>query len=308
MAARTLDILGVDLGHRESLMAPGPDNRAGYWENRFIKELDDALLVHLGGSWDQPPVLEPGWEADPSLDDFRERATQLLVETFGSEQDRSTVVAWKDPRLSILLPFWRTVTPVDCTVLVVRAPEEVAASLYLRNGIGGTEAAVLWLRYVLAAVDADPDHLLLDHRTLLEDPAGAAADIAGHVGVRVPDDSDRAAIDAHVDPSLRHHLGTAAETPSDPVIAMASKVWAGGSLDLEAMPPEIRTALAQGKLRPPLDTELLDRSRAKVVELTERLRNRKRAFERVVALQRRADAGSPPDDTRSTPAPHRQDT
>ena len=30
--------------------------------SRPIKELDDDLLAHLGGSWDSPPVLVPGWE------------------------------------------------------------------------------------------------------------------------------------------------------------------------------------------------------------------------------------------------------
>ncbi len=58
--ARALQLLGVSLGAAGSLMAPGPDNPAGYFENRDIKELNDAVLAHLGGSWDQPPRSSTG--------------------------------------------------------------------------------------------------------------------------------------------------------------------------------------------------------------------------------------------------------
>ena len=34
-------------------------------------EFDETLLGHLGGAWDQPPVLDPGWAQQSSLDPFR---------------------------------------------------------------------------------------------------------------------------------------------------------------------------------------------------------------------------------------------
>ena len=45
----------------------GPTTRPGYWENKSIQEFDDELLAALGGAWDHPPVLAPGWEAQPDL-------------------------------------------------------------------------------------------------------------------------------------------------------------------------------------------------------------------------------------------------
>ena len=72
-AARSLALLGVSFGDESQLMGPGPDNATGYWENRLLKELDDELLSELGGSWDQPPVLEPGWDSPP-LEPYRQRA------------------------------------------------------------------------------------------------------------------------------------------------------------------------------------------------------------------------------------------
>ena len=37
--AKAIQLLGASLGGPEGLMAPGPDNPSGYWENRDIKEL-----------------------------------------------------------------------------------------------------------------------------------------------------------------------------------------------------------------------------------------------------------------------------
>src|ERR1700704_4698211 len=105
--ARALQLLGVSLGSPEGLMAPGPDNPAGYWENRDIKELNDELFAQLGGAWDQPPVLDPGWSLDGRLDPLRTRASEVLDDAFGAPATGTSVIGWKDPRLSLVLPFWR---------------------------------------------------------------------------------------------------------------------------------------------------------------------------------------------------------
>src|SRR2546430_17274271 len=76
--ARALQLLGVSLGAAGSLMAPGPDNPAGDFENRDIKELNDGGLAHLGGPWDQPPVLERGWGQDGSLASLRPSSSDGL--------------------------------------------------------------------------------------------------------------------------------------------------------------------------------------------------------------------------------------
>ena len=81
--AGALGFLGVALGAPERMLRPGPDNPKGYFEIQAITQLDDELLAHLGGAWDQPPVLDPGWEHAPDLGPFRERAAGILVETFG---------------------------------------------------------------------------------------------------------------------------------------------------------------------------------------------------------------------------------
>jgi hypothetical protein len=284
-AARVLELMGVSFGDESQLMGPGPDNPTGYWENRYVKELDDELLAHLGGAWDQPPVLADGWEHDPSLSEFRSRASSILDQAFGSRDATNGWIAWKDPRLSLLLPFWRTVAPITTTVVLTRNPHDVAASLRRRHNAPASHGALLWLRYVWAATANDPGHLLLRHQDFFDDLRTTMDRIASHLNLDAPDDDVVRIAEAHLDPGLRHDSGGDTPLDTDPLTELAQLVWNDGDVRLDLVPPVVMSAVANGWLRSPADTEELDRARAKVVELTERLRKRARA--------RKAASGGP---------------
>ena len=232
------------------------------------------MLAHLGGAWDQPPVLDPGWEDDAGLDPFRARAGEILADAFGPAAARPPVIAWKDPRLSLLLPFWRTVTPISTTIVVVRDPVEVVASLGGRGyAVDAAQASSLWLRYVFAAAANDPGHLLVRHTDIFEDLPGTIARLARHLGLPEPDAEVEAAVRAHLDTDLRHHDAAAAPPGLDnPLLDLARAIWNGGHVDLGAVPALVGDLLARGWLRPPLDGELLARARADVVAARETLR------------------------------------
>ena len=275
--AYVLQRLGVSLGSVDRMMAPGPDNPAGYWENRDIKELNDAVLSCFGGSWDQPPVFRPGWEQDTTLDPLRVRASELLDEAFGASPAGRGVIGWKDPRISLLLPFWRTVTPVTTTIVMVRDPAEVAASLRERNGIEEPQAAMLWLRYLLAATADDPGHLLVRHHDCFVDLPGTMAAVAAHLDLPPPGRHAAAEARTYLDPSLRHHVASVDDRLDDnPLVALAGAVWDRGSVDFDAVPGLVGEAIRWGWVRPPIDGELLARARAHEVELRDRFRQRRR--------------------------------
>ncbi|MDQ1466807.1 MAG: hypothetical protein QOH10_1222, partial [Actinomycetota bacterium] len=198
--AGSLQFVGVSLGDPLRLLKPGSDNPLGYFEVAALMQLDDEMLAHCGGAWDQPPVLDPGWENDDSLDPFRARAAEILDATFGAVADRPPVIAWKDPRLSLLLPFWRTVTPIEATIVVVRDPVEVVASLGARGyAVGAAQAASLWLRYVCAAVANDPDCLIVRHTDIFDDLRGTIRRLACHLGLPEPGVEAEAEVRAHLD-------------------------------------------------------------------------------------------------------------
>jgi hypothetical protein len=310
LATRALDLLGASLGDPDLLLHPGKDNPTGYWENRLIKELDDEILAELGGSWDRPPVLQPGWETDVALDPLRERASDVLETTFGPEDARTGVLVWKDPRSSLLLPFWQSVVAVAATVLVVRHPGEVAKSLERRNGFSVAESAALWLRYVLAACAVRPEPKVIRSHDLFDDDRRPRTldELADHVGLPAPDDRARQRVAVELDPSLRHHRVESDPAYQDPVSSLADSVWNGGELRPEALSEPVRAALGQGWLRAPGDTAELDQARAKVVKLQETLRRRARqqaeakarreekaAARRAERERRLADSDPPPE-------------
>ena len=285
-AARVLELVGVTLGSSDGLLPPGSDNPAGYFENKAIQELDDELLAHLGGSWDQPPVLDPGWALAPDLDPFRARGAAVIDRDFpldatvdGAGSAPARLIAFKDPRVSLLLPFWRTVVPIVATVTLVRDPDEVAASLGVRHGIDGPDAALLWLRYLLAATTGDPGHLLLSHRDFFDRIDPTVDRIIAHLGLPEPGEDARAEVRRHIDPGLDHHrsAGDGHDGPVDPVNpveALARRVWNDGDPEVGLLDPLVADGVLRGWLRTPAQGEALAQARAEAVSFKEQLKRR----------------------------------
>lgn len=219
VVARVANLLGLDLGDEGDHIPMAPDNPRGYWENASISALNQWVLERMGGSWDEPPRLAKGWEHSPQLDEIRVHAVEAINKALGG----GTLVGFKDPRASLTLPFWRTIVPVRATVMALRHPGEVAASLRTRNGFDVERAADLWLRYVLSAFVEDPDRLVVPYADLLADIAGNATRIATHLGLEPPGPDLLSQIGEFVEPNLRHHAGE--EVRGGPRLELATAVF-----------------------------------------------------------------------------------
>jgi hypothetical protein len=95
-------------------------------------------------------------------------------------------VAWKDPRVCLLLPYWRSVLPSPLAALFVwRAPLAVAHSLRQRDGMPTLEGLALWERYNRTALEGleGVDTLVVQYESLIED-AGALVSTQQHELVR----------------------------------------------------------------------------------------------------------------------------
>jgi len=181
-----------------------PWNAHGNWESRGLTTFNDRLLRHLGGTWSAPPALDPRWEADSSLDEWRAKAGRLFAHAYPRRPS-----VWKDPRVCVLLPFWQQVVePPQAALFVYRDPLEVAASLAERDGLTELHALALWERYTRAAcanLHGVPT-LLCDHRRILEEPAkwrGSVTRFLAGIGVPVEVPGPDAGPDA-IDPRMRH--------------------------------------------------------------------------------------------------------
>lgn len=131
LVANLLRNCGLYLGHREDMIQPDElDNPAGYWEYADAVGFSDRLLVSLGASWDQVGSIKSGNVLE-KLDSTESKAQAL--ELFQPLINSEKLWGWKDPRGTLLLPFWKDLFPGLKVVVCLRNPIEVAFSLSKRD-------------------------------------------------------------------------------------------------------------------------------------------------------------------------------
>ncbi len=202
-----LNILGVELGSR--LMKPLEANPRGYFENQDIYEINEKILRDLNSSWDNV---------------FRERnigdnQSRLAIHAAGIKDilDRefvsSKIFAIKDPRISILLPFWQNVLAsldiLPSYIICIRHPLEVADSLRKRDGFSIEKGLLLWMKYMLASEyhSRKCKRVFVSFDDLLINPEKMAGHIQEVLEVRLPLDrgEEKWRIENFLEPRLKHH-------------------------------------------------------------------------------------------------------
>jgi hypothetical protein len=217
--ARLLHDGGLDLGAEADLAEGDADHPDGSWENLRFLEVDDAVLEALGGGWDHPPSATGDWTRIPGFSGLRATAEELVSEF------TAPCWGWKDPRSSLILPFWRLLVPSLRVLVVVRHPLEVAASLQRRNFFSTAHSLSLWVSHYERILETTrPEERLCAHfESVRDDPVGQLARLSGFVGLPRPADG-RAGVAGAVRPELRH--GQAAETRDLEVPGRVSTLYA----------------------------------------------------------------------------------
>jgi hypothetical protein len=147
----TLAACGMELGN--NLLPANEFNKKGYHENAALIALNEEILQELGAEWFDPfsirDAIRSGWTPSSHL---QERMLNFLSsDEFGNSQ----ICGLKDPRMTILLPFWKKIfnkTPDKFAYIIIsRNPDEVAQSLTKRDELGQIHGEMLWCEYNLAA-------------------------------------------------------------------------------------------------------------------------------------------------------------
>ena len=129
--ARAFVLAGFFAGADEQLLGPMPSNLKGHFEALSVLELNEEILRRFDSSW---------WAQGPSVAvQLQHRADYLprihsILESLQSQAEGHPILI-KEPRISALLPIWRSAID-GClhVVLAVRSPVEVALSLFERDG------------------------------------------------------------------------------------------------------------------------------------------------------------------------------
>ena len=237
--------LGLQMPRAEDRIKPTSSNPE-HWESHSLMELNETLLAQSGGTWDAPPGSDLGtptpWVGDGVAD-----PGSALARAFPAPGP----VAWKDPRLSLLLPAWRQVLPGPLAVILVwRHPLAVARSLRERDQMSLARGLALWEHYNLAALDGvrgldtyviNYDELMGDRdatvgalggwlrsldqfaSTVAED--GASALVVDTLRHQRPDADDRVLLDEHRQLIERLHSLTGPHRAIDPGPSTPDSAW-----------------------------------------------------------------------------------
>ncbi len=209
---RVLNLLGLDAG-RDVLMGASESNPTGHWEVERLTSFNDRLLDDRGGRWSAPPATDGAALAALADGSWGDEAAELHTEAFAG-----TPWVWKDPRVSLLLPFWRAVLTRDGAVaphevVALRDPTEIAGSLAARDDMALAYGLALWERYTRTLLGDLDGHRVcfVPYERMLAEPETVARELVAFcVDEPLSDEPDRlAAVVDHLDGGHRH------QTPVD---------------------------------------------------------------------------------------------
>lgn len=148
LTAQLCHTLGWPVSGSESQLGQGDIfNPLGYWEPKELTAINNQLLCMEGGNWRFVPRMSPGWADHSRLTPLVESA-RTFVTRINTRQ-----VTWKDPRLSLTLPFWRPLLPSNTRYIVcLRHPYDVAESLRVRDHLDHRWGLLLWMAYTVHAL------------------------------------------------------------------------------------------------------------------------------------------------------------
>ena len=204
---RGLATLGCVLGDTLIEAIPGVNDK-GFWEDVDVNTFNQQLLQQHGSDWYRCALFPPEYFQAASLRKWRQEARGLLARKLLQGQP----LALKEPRLTVLLPFWQQVFAELGLqvgyVHVVRHPMEVAQSLLVRDGFSLSRSLLLWWFYNFAALRHTQQHarVVVHYGDFLEAPSSQLARIA-NVFQFVWDPSAPESIhylEEFLDPTLRH--------------------------------------------------------------------------------------------------------
>jgi hypothetical protein len=190
--AQLLHAAGIAVGH--DLIEPDEHNAEGYFEERMLVMINDAILNAAG-------IGDPFTTATRAaiIDASQEYLDHMVALT------EDATPAWKDPRLCLTLEAWLQVMSRPRIIVCLRSPAEVAASTLRYYGQAGeeAEAAVMHVwrsgyERLLEVIDAYRlDAITVEYEALHADAESTVAALSAFVGRELDGSTIRR--------DLRHH-------------------------------------------------------------------------------------------------------
>jgi hypothetical protein len=202
-----------------------PESNPEHWESLSLSLFNEDLLIRQGGCWDGPPSLPPGSEAELLRTSDPGAALTVAYPSTGP-------AVWKDPRMCLLLPYWRSVLPDPISaVFVWRSPLAVSSSLQKRDGISIASGLALWERYNRSALEGldGIDTYVVSYESVVENPSGFVDSIADWLEAleqftEVTIGRNRKAAQASISADLQHQTQPPLSDEASPMSAQQAQL------------------------------------------------------------------------------------
>ena len=239
---RVISLCGATLP--AGMLGANKGNERGYWEPRESIALNIGILRDRGSGWWELAMPQGG-----ELDTAKRKAHTAEIAAYLAQLPASPLVVIKDLQIVSTAEMWFDAAVQSgfkvATVIAVRNPEEVSASMQDHFKAPPEFATALWLRANLWSerVTRGVPRVFVDYANLLGDWRAEVTRISAALSIELSTADDRAVdVDAFLTPDLRH------KRYSGPITDRFGTDWISTTY-------EILRAAAQDT---PIDTAALD--------------------------------------------------
>lgn len=200
LVTNLLNTASVFLGEQDDLLPPSFDNRYGFYEHKDFLEINDRVLKKFALYWDSTEA--PDFNKSINLKKEKEIANKFLKEL----PSKHNVVAFKDPRATLTLPFWREIIDGDIKVLFVkRNPLEISNSLKKRNSFSKEKSLLIWENYEREGLNniKGLDTLFVDYDDILNNPFSNFVRMLKFLDIKYDEDTLKKMYFT-IDPDVKH--------------------------------------------------------------------------------------------------------
>jgi len=204
-----LERLGVFMGKNLFKPQKGVNNK-GFFENSKLVSFNELLLDELETSWDNPLSFLMKNQLHLLEEKYLQKANNLISSEYGQQE----LWGMKDPRVSMLLPFWMKVLEQQNVkayyLFIIRNPIEVLASLTKRDKFHKDKSLMLWLNYNFSCflhTYETKNRLIISFQDLIKDTNGCTQSIIAKFNLPIKANDK----DSFVDSSLKNHTNSTTE-------------------------------------------------------------------------------------------------
>jgi len=198
--------LGYSIGN--TIIAANKFNAKGYFENDSIFRYNDRLLELMSATWSNTLFLNENWWQDSRI--LAKKSE--LIEILSNEYNSATNIIIKDPRISVLLPFYLLVLDeLSITVKVIinfRNPLEVAASLNKRYNMAKSKAILLYMDALLKGekYSRSTERVFVHYNAIIRNPIATIAETLQLLNINKNlSETEIDDIKSFIEPKLKHN-------------------------------------------------------------------------------------------------------